>query len=176
MIFEIGVILISLVLLLFMYQLDKKIFKIYGLIFIGVLLFEYFTQALWLNKNLESWAYIYLDVSWVITLGWSTIIVTSKKLIETYFPSWKSHTKFIGSLISITIIGYFAEATVVGLGIREYSTAVLNVASGVNLGLVPIETLYYIPVFVTLVMAFASYWQSLLFKNNKLKIGGNISK
>ena len=177
MIFEIGVILISLTLLLFIYKLDKHSLKTYGLIFVGVLLFEYFTQALWLNKNLEPWAYLYLDVSWIITLGWSTIIITSKKLVEVYFQSWKAHVKFLASLVLVTIIGYFAEATVLGLGIREYSTAVLNVASGVKLGLVPIEALYYIPAFITLVLTFAAYWQSQLFKDkNNLKIARGIEK
>jgi len=177
MIFEIGVILISLTILLFLYKLDKHSLKTYGLIFLGVLLFEYFTQALWLNKNLEPWAYLYLDVSWIITLGWSTIIIASKKIVELYFPTWKAPVKFLSSLVLVTIIGYFAEATVLGLGIREYSSAVLNIASGVKIGLVPIEALYYIPVFITLVLTFAAYWQTLLFKDkNNLRIARGVEK
>ena len=85
-IFEISVILIVLSFILILRKIDKNILRKFGIIFIAVLLFEYFTQAMWLNVNLERWAYLYLDVSWVITIGWTGIIIVSMAIIDLYFP------------------------------------------------------------------------------------------
>lgn len=163
MIFEISIIAISLIFLLIFYKFNRNVLKVYGLTFVAVLLFEYFTQALWLNKGLESWAYLYLDVSWVITLGWTTIIVIARELSALYFKKYNEKLKIIIDLIFVTIIGFFAEWVVLGLKIREYSSAVLNIASGIKIGPVPIEALYYIPVFMLLVLTFTFYWEKQLF-------------
>ena len=46
------------------------------------------------------------------------------------------------------------------IGIREYSAMAQRSMSGVLLlGLVPIEALYYIPVFMILVLGFKIYWE-----------------
>jgi MFS family permease len=158
--FELSVISLSIIFLLILKKLDKDILRKFGIVFIAVLLFEYFTQALWLNVNLERWAYLYLDVSWIITLGWATIIVVSMAIINLYFPRYSERSRFLLYLIIITIIGLVAEAVVVNLGIRQYSSAVKDVLIGYNiLGGVPIEVLYYIPVFMALVLSFSRYWE-----------------
>ncbi|MDO8459801.1 MAG: hypothetical protein Q7S74_01705 [Nanoarchaeota archaeon] len=72
--FEILIIVSSLGALFLLQQNDKNAWKKYIITIIGVLLFEYFTQALWLNKNLASWSYLYLDVNWVLTLAGCPII------------------------------------------------------------------------------------------------------
>jgi len=112
------------------------------------------------DMNLEKWAYLYLDVSWIITVGWATIIVVSMTIIDMYFPRDSELHRFLFYLIPITIIGTIAEATVVKLGIRGYPPAVQEVLSGYTLlNTAPIEALYYIPVFMALVIAFARYWE-----------------
>ena len=83
-VFELSVIVISIAFLLLTHKLYKSIWKKYGIIFCGVLLFEYFTQALWINKGLEAWSYLYLDVNWLITLGWSTIIIVCMTLVNAH--------------------------------------------------------------------------------------------
>lgn len=163
--------LLTIVFLLFLYRFNNKILKIYCLTFVAVLVFEYFTQALWLNKNLAPWAYLYLDVSWIITLGWSTIIVVSGELVNSYIKTSNVKLKFLFNVIIVSIIGFFAEWVVLGLKIREYSVSALNVMSGVKIGPVPIEALYYIPAFIILVLAFSIYWEENLFnfkENSKL--------
>src|SRR6266550_743159 len=40
----------------------------------GVFLFELFTSPMWHNEHLGRWAYVYCDVSWVLTLGWTTLL------------------------------------------------------------------------------------------------------
>ena len=115
---------------------------------------------MWLNLNLERWAYYYGDMSWVLTIGWATIIVVSIALIDLYF-SWESELKkFIIYLILVSIVGIVAESVVLYLGIRDYPQAVKDILFGQKiLGIVPIEAIYYIPVFMALVIAFARYWE-----------------
>jgi len=50
---------------------------------------------------------------------------------------------------------------VLGLGIREYSSAAQRMLSGITLGNVPIGALYYIPVFMVLVISFVRYWETI---------------
>ncbi|MBD3300529.1 MAG: hypothetical protein GF347_04205, partial [Candidatus Moranbacteria bacterium] len=63
--FEVFVIFISALLLFLAYKKDKKVLLKYGIVCIGVLIFESFTHPLWLNEKLGAWSYTYLDVSWV---------------------------------------------------------------------------------------------------------------
>lgn len=175
MIFEISVIVITAVFLAIFYKFNKNIFKVYGLTFIAVLLFEYFTQALWLNAGLAPWAYLYLDVSWIITLGWSTIIIVVRELSAMYISKDKEKLKILFDLVSISIIGFFAEWVVVGLKIRSYSSAAQGILSGIKIGPVPIEALYYIPVFMTLVLAFTFYWEKQLFHKDDALVNARSS-
>ena len=161
MIFELSILILIGVFLLILNKLDSKVFRRFGLAFVAVLLFQYFTQALWLNLNLEPWAYLYLDVSWILTVGWAGIIVVCLQLIELYFPNLSEKARYALSVVSIGIVGFFAEWVVVGLGIRDYPDAVKEGLSGILLGYgkVPIEALYYIPVFMVLMVAFVRYWE-----------------
>lgn len=159
MIFEVAVLVLSAVFLLLLYKLDRRILGSYILIFIGVLLFEYFTQALWNNVNLEWWAYLYLDVSWIIALGWSTIILVSIKVVDMYY---EHKLPFLWKAVMASIIGIAAEMVVVGLGIRTYSHAVTRVASGTYFGNIPIEALMYIPTFMILMITFHGFWNDVL--------------
>jgi hypothetical protein len=55
-----------------------------------------------------------------------------------------------------------AEMVVVALGIRKYSPEVLQTVCGVFLLGVPLEILYYVPVFTSLVIAFYKYWSFVI--------------
>ncbi len=161
MIFELAVLVLVGVFLLLLHKLNIKATRRFIIAFIGVLIFQYFTQALWLNQNLEKWSFLYLDVNWILTVGWAGIIVVSMSLVNLYFPSLKEWSKYIISLLLISIVGFLAEWVVVGLKIRYYSPAVKEVLSGIMLGYgkVPIEALYYIPVFMALITSFVRYWE-----------------
>lgn len=166
--FEASVLIICLSFLLVLRKLDADIFRKFAVTFIAVLLFEYFTQPLWLNVGLEKWAYLYLDVSWIITVGWATIIIVSMAIIDLYFKRENELERFFFYFIPITFVGITAEAVVLFLGIRKYPPEVIGILSGKTIfGLVPIEALYYIPVFMALVISFARYWETS-FKENTL--------
>lgn len=160
MIFEISVILATIVILAILSCSDKKIFSKFLITIVGVLLFEYLTTPMWLNKNLESWAYLYKGVSWIITLGWTSIILASVAIINFSFKKLSEGKRFIFQLILVSIVGLLAEMLVRYFGIRDYSPMVQKSMSGVFLfGLIPIEALFYIPVFMALVIGFKRYWE-----------------
>ena len=171
MIFEISVIALVGLFLLIINKLDSGVFRRFALACAAVLLFEYFTQALWINKNMASWSYLYLDVNWILTIGWAGIIVVCLQIIELYFPNLNELTRYIYSVLLVGIVGFFAEWVVVGLGIREYPPGVQESLSGIMLGYgkVPIEALYYIPVFMALMIAFVRYWEISLSAAKPLK-------
>ena len=158
--FELGVLVISLTFLVILRKIDKHILRKFGITFIAVLLFEYFTQPLWLNVNLEKWAYLYLDVSWIITVGWTTIILVSMSIVDLYFSKESELERFLFYFFPICFIGVLSEATVLYLGIRKYPAEIVQTLSGHTiLGIVPVEALYYIPVFMALVISFSRYWE-----------------
>jgi hypothetical protein len=160
MIFEISVILATIIVLAILRVSDKKILSKFLITIIGVLLFEYLTSAMWVNQNLESWAYLYKGVSWVITLGWASIILVSVAIINFGFKRLSEGKRFVLQLILVSIIGFLAEMLVRSMNIREYSAMAQRSMSGVFLlGLVPIEAVYYIPVFMILVLGFKRYWE-----------------
>jgi len=161
MIFEITVILIALLSIIFLQTKNKHTIRRFIVISIGVLLFEYFTQALWFNKNLESWAYLYLDVSWILTIGWATIILVSMTIIEYYQKKSSELKKFILTDLLVSVIAFFAEWIVLRLGIREYSAPVLKLIeeSPVLFGILPLREALYIPAFIFLIIAFVKYWE-----------------
>jgi hypothetical protein len=161
--FEILVIVASLGALLLLQRSDKNAWKKYIITAIGVLLFEYFTQALWLNKGLAAWSYLYLDVNWVLTLGWTAIILISVAFVDYALPGVSDKKRYVVYIVGASIVGLFSESLVTALGIREYTEASQSILSGVQiLGTVPVEAIYYIPVFMALVIAFKKYWESNL--------------
>lgn len=171
--FEMAVIFLTVAIIWFLSRKDSDILKKFIITFLGVLLFEYFTQALWINKNLASWSYLYLDVSWIITLGWTSIILVSIAMIDTIFSKYSEKARFIFYVISTGIIGVVAEFVVLELGIREYAPTVVSILSGAKLiGVVPVEALYYIPVFMALVITFSKYWENNLIVAKPQKRSG----
>ena len=166
--FEISVILMCLAFLLILRKIDQHTIRKFILICVAVYLFEFFTTSMWLNLNLERWAYLYRDTSWVLTIGWATIIIVSMKIIDLYFNKESEFERFLFYLVPITFIGIVAEASFIYLGIRKYPMEIVQTLSGKTIfGLVPIEALYYIPVFMALVISFSRYWE-INFRENTL--------
>jgi hypothetical protein len=124
----------------------------------GVLLFELFTAPMWINEHLGKWAYIYCDLSWILTLGWTALILGAVVLVDRWRPAWSATKRFCAYLGLLLVLVTIAEIVVVGIGIRKYAPEVLASVSGISLFGVPLEILYYVPVFTALVIAFYKYW------------------
>jgi hypothetical protein len=156
--FEAVVVIGSFVMLYVLSRFKNKVVTRYLTVAVGVLIFEVFTGPMWNNFKLGVWAYVYQDVSWILTLGWSTLILSTVLLVDHFFNKLSAAKRFLLYLAVLTVLVFIAEAIVVNLGIRSYSPEVLDTIIGVYIVGVPIEGLYYVPVFMTLVISFYKYW------------------
>jgi hypothetical protein len=125
---------------------------------VGVSIFEIFTSPMWINERLGPWAYYLHDVSWILMIGWTALILGVVILVDHYLPHWKTIGRFATTIGILLVIVVALEATVVGLGIRSYAPEVLRSTSGILFLGMPIEVLYYAPVFMALVITFYKYW------------------
>lgn len=174
MIFEILIILITLVLLLSLQSKNKNSWKVFIITAIAVLLFEYYTQALWFNQNLEKWAYLYLDISWIMTLLWTNVILFSIFIVENLKSKTSEVKKFFMSIGIITIFVLAIEWLLIRTNIRGYPQVILDIYEKTPrlFGIIPLRELVYIFAFMCLVVAFTRYWQANYnLKFNKFKGG-----
>lgn len=158
--FEAVVILGTIVLLWLLGRERPRIVVHYLIMAIGVLVFEVFTAPMWDNFKLGEWAYIYKDVSWVLTLGWSSLILGTIFAVDRVMGARPDWQRFVGYLVVLTVLTGVLEAVVVNLGIRSYAPEVMEVAAGSYVlgGLLSLHLLYYVPVFMSLVICFYKYW------------------
>jgi len=129
-----------------------------GVMALGVLIFELFTAPMWHNAHLGRWAYLYRDVSWVLTLGWSVLFLLVVELGDRLLPRWRAWRRFLLNLVLLTLLVVPLEWLVVRLGIRSYAPEVREAAVGGWIDGVPVAVLYYVPVFSALVLGFYRYW------------------
>jgi hypothetical protein len=168
--FEVFIFAITAAILYWSYKNDKKTILKYGVIVLGVFIFEFFTQPLWHNYNMSCWSYAYRDVDWVLTMGWSTLLFSSLKIAGCIAKESKALAKFGYALMIGSIAGLIAESGVITLGIRSYAPEALERISGIDLPFLrtPIEALYYIPIFMILVMSFYKYCELTFIENTGL--------
>ncbi|MBS3136036.1 hypothetical protein J4401_03675 [Candidatus Woesearchaeota archaeon] len=154
---EIGIIAIAIgVWYLLKKQKYKKPTISFAVLFISVLLFEIVSEPMWKNNLLDGWAYIYRDVSWVITLGWVIIFFISFYLVDKKWPKLSEGKKFWLYLAALTIITTPIEVILLSAGIREYSSVLTQTMSGILIPLTsaPIEIILTIPLIGALVIPF----------------------
>ncbi len=159
LVFEIVAIALSLLTLGLLTRLGDRLWLRAAIMAIGVLLFELFTAPLWNNERLGLWAYLYLDVSWILTLIWTAMILAVVMGVDRWRAAWPAWQRFL-LYIALLIVGVgLLEVVVVNLGIRSYAPEVLANLRGGFIANVPLlDMLYYTPVFTSLVIAFYKYW------------------
>ena len=162
--FEAFVILGSAVALTILSRFKDRIFRRFWIMVIGVLIFEVFTAPMWNNFQMGIWAYWYRDVSWILTFGWSTMILSTVLVIDLLLPGVKEWQRFLSYLAVLTVLVVIFERIVVDLGIRSYSPEVMEVVQGSYVPFldVPYHIFYYVPVFMALVIGFYKYWSIVI--------------
>lgn len=162
--FEIFVIATVVILPFIFSAFRKNILKKFLIISLGVLIFEVFTSPMWNNFHMGSWAYMYKDVSWILTLGWSVMILSIVELVDHFLPKLKEYKKTVLSLVLLLPIVIFFESLLVYIGIRSYSPEVLRVVGDnfIPFFNIPWHTFYYVPVFVLLIIGFYKYFNFIL--------------
>ncbi len=160
--FDICVIVAAVCTFLILNRFTKRLWLRAIVMMTGVFLFELFTSPMWHNEHLGRFAYVYCDVSWILTLGWTTLMLGVVISVDRWLPHFSEPKRFamyIGILLAMITV---AEIVVVALGIRKYSPEVLQAVSGISMMGVPIEILFYVPVFTTLVITFYKYWNFVI--------------
>ena len=156
--FDLFVVVGAIVVFATLSRFTDKLWLRAGAMAVGVFLFELFTAPMWINDHLGQWAYVYCDLSWILTLGWTAMILGVVVLVDRWLSHWSEPRRFAAYLGILLVLVTIAEMVVVGIGIRKYAPEVLATVSGISLLGVPIEILYYVPVFTSLVIAFYKYW------------------
>lgn len=162
LIFDLVVVAASLTTFFVLRRFVDKLWRRAAVMAVGVLLFELFTAPMWINEHLGRWAYVYCDLSWILTLGWTALILGAVVLVDRWKAEWSAPKRFAAYLGLLLVLVTIAEVVVVAIGIRKYSPEVMASVSGISILGVPIEILYYVPVFTALVIAFYKYWSFVI--------------
>lgn len=139
---------------------QQQVLSRFLIMMLGVLLFELFTAPMWNNEHLGLFGYVYRDVSWVLTLGWSTLLIAVILVVDHWLPAWRELPRFLMYLLLTLLVVIPFEAFLVAIGVRSYAPEVQAITGASSLfgtG-VPWQMLYYVPVFVGLVIGFYKYW------------------
>jgi len=160
--FDLTVVAAAIATFLFLKRFTPKLWLRAIVMGAGIFLFELFTSPMWHNEHLGRWAYVYCDVSWVLTLGWTTLLCGVVISVDRWWSQWSQLKRFAACLGILLVLTTAAEIAVVALGIRRYSPEVLAAVSGISLLGVPLEILYYVPVFNSLVIAFYKFWNFVI--------------
>lgn len=156
--FEVAVLVASALGLVVLSRMQTKLWARFGVMAVGVLVFELFTAPMWNNHRMGGWAYLYQDVSWILTIGWSALFLGVVTVVDRLLPAWREWRRFVLYLVILTLIVLPLEIWVVALGIRSYAQEVIDNLIGGFVAGVPVEFFYYVPVFAGLVIGFYKYW------------------
>ncbi len=159
--FEACVLVFALVSILVLARSDRHIVRKFLVVALGIFIFEFFTSPMWNNYKMGAWAYVYQDVSWVLTVGWTSLILCAIAFVDRVFSGRQEWKRFLLYLAVLSGIVPILEWVVVQLGIRSYSPEVLESGGRLCWG-VPLGVLYYVPVFMALVISFYRYVSFML--------------
>ncbi len=168
--FEIFVIVVTVAALAILGKRQDRILPRFLVLAMGVLIFEFFTGPMWNNFKMGPWAYIYRDVSWVLTLAWTTMILSTILIVDLALPRTREWQRFVACLAVLTALVVVLERVVVGLGIRSYTPEVMAVIEGSYIPVldVPYHLFYYVPIFMSLVIGFYKFWNTVMDREDRL--------
>ena len=133
------------------------------ILFLGVLFFEMISEPMWLNSGFSSWAYVYRDITWVLTLAWVGIFMTSIVAVDYYFRRLSETKRFFLYLLVAEAFTIPFETFLIQSGFRGYAPVLLDLLTGLKIPFttVPVEAVYAIPLFTALIFSFYKYVNKL---------------
>ena len=168
LIYEILILAVTIGLFIYM---KKKGYRNVGrkflLIIIGALLFEFMTEPIWVISEFSSWTYIYKDISMMLTLGWVNIIVFCILLVDYTYGHLPEKRRFWLYLLYTEVLAVLLSIYLVSVGALGYASELTSSISGVfiPLTIVPVETVFVFPMFISLVITFYKYVNYLINKS-----------
>lgn len=158
--FEVAIVVATIVAYRFLSARFQRVGRHFALIAIGVFALEFFTAPMWDNRNLGFWAYVYRDVTWILTLAWTTMIMLTTYVVDTVIGVRAPVRRFALYLVILTPLTLILESVTVALGIRVYAPETLAAAGPLRIPIleVPAAGLYYIPVFMAMILSFYRHW------------------
>jgi hypothetical protein len=169
-IFEVFIVLAVVCLLPILSKHIKKIPLRFFVIFLGVSVFEFFTNPMWLNYKMGAWAYVYQDVSWILIIAWSIMVLSTIVVVDKLFHALKEWYRFGIYLIILTILVLIFEALTIKLGIRHYPFEGKVPIDRYFFFGVPKDALYYVPVCLALMIGFYKYWSFAIDQKNLIPV------
>jgi len=160
LIFEIFIVMFTIALWIFMKTKGyKNVTRKFIILFVSVLLFEFMSFPMWENSGFQKWAYIFQDITWIITLGWVGIFMFTFLIVDYAFRKTPEKYKFWIYLLVLEAIVVPIESGLIIFGIRGYAPILANTLSGymIPLTVVPIEAIYAVPLFTALIICFYKY-------------------
>jgi hypothetical protein len=130
-----------------------------AILFIGILLFEIMSEPMWINAGFQPWAFLYRDITWVLTLGWVVVFMVAILVVDYAAIGKSERQKFWLYLLLIETIVVPIESCLIIFGIRDYAPVLKSTMSGLTIPftLVPLEAVFAVPLFAALIIAFYKY-------------------
>lgn len=147
----------------------KSVIRKILILFVGVVLFELMSEPMWLNIGFHSWAYLYKDITWIVSIGWVNIFMTSFMLIDYFYGHLSDVKRFWLYLFLIEVFTVPLETFLLQTGIREYAPVLTVTMTGkmIPFTVVPIEAIYAIPLFAALIITFYKYVNHLFDRGGR---------
>ena len=168
LLYELGIIITTIAIWFFMTKKGyKNVSRKFIILFLGVLLFEIISEPMWLNSGFDSWAYIYGDVTWVLTLGWVNAFMLAILAVDYFYRDSSVKKKFFLYLLFISVLVIPVEAIMISAGLRGYADFLLEtMRSGIIFPVLylPVESIYAVPIFCSLILSFYKYVNYLFDK------------
>jgi hypothetical protein len=158
--YEIAIVVVAVLVYRYLNARALRVGRHFALIALGAFILEFFTAPMWKNLNLGWWAYVYSDVSWILTVAWATMILCTVYTVDRLLRSAPSWQRYLVYLVVLTPLTLVFDSVNKALGIRVYAPETLASAGPETIPIldVPAAGLYYIPVFMGLIVAFYKYW------------------
>lgn len=128
---------------------------------VAVVLYEITIEPMAVNVNFPSWSYVYNDLTFIMTGLWIGIIWLSLTIVNRFFVQLSLFQKFLGYVWLATFFSLPMEAWFIKNGFRLYGPSSVANFSGIEIpgtG-IPLELLFAVPAYLSLVIAFIQYWQ-----------------
>lgn len=178
--FEIWLFLFSLLILIYWIKNYRFFLWRYFALFFWVFLFEILTSSLWLIEHLWILSYINGDVSIIMSILWTNMIVWARFGYDKLYKTSTLKTEYAFVVIVSTLLWLSLVSWLKIIWVFSYSKEMLQVVeSWILIFGKPLEAIIYFPIFIFTVYSFYKYWElamfdKKLFENYAISFGKDI--